>query len=163
MPDNFTTPTTGSRCGGNYQCPDVKRFIFYFFIQLMSINFSSSLICKNTNCVQITFKGWVCLIGGVHPTFTGYSRYSGGEVSDFDVMSQEYSNPNLGFTNYDNLGTAIVNIITAISLSGWTDQMCWITLKILYEPLLQLTLLLCSGIGFKTVTLAFSRISFLYF
>ena len=65
----------------------------------------------------------MCLIGGVHPTFSGYSRYSGGEVSDFDIMSQEFSNPNLGFTNYDNLGTAIVNIITAISLSGWTDQM----------------------------------------
>jgi hypothetical protein len=40
--------------------------------------------------------------------------------------TQNWDGPNMGITNFDNIGLAMLTVFQCISLEGWTEVMYWV-------------------------------------
>lgn len=70
--------------------------------------------------------GYECRISGANPVIGNVETTTWGGLFDTEGGVQNFANPNMGMTNYDDIGHALLNIFVAITLEGWTDQMYWL-------------------------------------
>ena len=99
-----------------------KRGMVHFTagVELMPDNYTDPIVSRRCGGDYQCPTGWECRISGKNPHITNADKTTWGGVGD-----SGFANPNFGITQFDDIGHALINIFTAVTLEGWTDQMYW--------------------------------------